>query len=95
LGHIYVIVCPLWNTTHILRDNSSITREPHELALEGRREDGVPIRDDGLRKTMEADNLGKERLGHRFRRVGCARGMKWQYLLQRSATVKMTDFPPT
>ena len=70
-------------------------REPHELAPEGRREDGVPIRDDGLRKTMEADNLGEERLDHRFRRVGCARRMKWQYLLQRSTTVKMTDFPPT
>jgi hypothetical protein len=26
---------------------------------------------------------------------GCAKGMKWQYLLKRSTTVKMTDFPPT
>jgi hypothetical protein len=25
----------------------------------------------------------------------CARGMKWQYLLKRSTTVRMMDFPPT
>ncbi|KAF0932089.1 hypothetical protein E2562_007885 [Oryza meyeriana var. granulata] len=26
---------------------------------------------------------------------GCAKGMKWQYLLKRSTTVRMTDFPRT
>ena len=44
-------------------------REPHELAPERRGEDGVAVRDHGLRNTMEANNLGEEHLGHRLCRV--------------------------
>ena len=43
------------------------------------------------RRTMSAKNASATDSAE----YGCARGMKWQYLLKRSTTVKMTDLPRT
>jgi hypothetical protein len=71
------------------------THQAHQLLPERRGVHGIPIGHHGLRHPVEAVNVGKNAWATDSAEYGWASGMKWQYLLKRSTTVRMTDLPRT